>query len=391
MLPVFNALPTGTAVATANTASTLVARDASNNFSAGTITASLTGHASLDLALTGGTMSGDIAMGTHSITGLITLGAAGAMTLSTNNGTAAVTINTSQQVGIGNTSPKTLLDINNNASSSPALAIAQSLQRWQAADTVNAGWEILSYGSTNGNLMAGFASGGTSASPTASTTGLNAFNFRGGGYNGTSLQIGAIMTMHPGSTWSGTNQEMVMDFYTTPVNTTAVQGVVRITSGGGIQIGNVSGNDPGLGGIYAVGATIKFTALANVATTSALCYNTGTGLLTYDGTVGTCTVSDERLKNMGERIPDALEKLLKINGVYYTWKTPGKGEEGRQIGVGAQTVEKVFPELVQTDSDGRKSADYQRLTAPIIEALRELKADNDNLKAEVETIRRIRQ
>ena len=57
--------------------------------------------------------------------------------------------------------------------------------------------------------------------------------------------------------------------------------------------------------------------------------------------------------------------------------------KGRQIGVGAQTVERVFPELVSTDSTGKKSADYQRLTAPIIEALRELKADNDNLKERI--------
>ena len=124
---------------------------------------------------------------------------------------------------------------------------------------------------------------------------------------------------------------------------------------------------------------VSMPALINTATTSAVCYNTGTGVLTYDGTIGTCTISDERLKNMGGRIPNALERLLQINGVYYTWKDPSMGS-GRQIGVGAQTVEKVFPELVQTDSNGRKSADYQRLTAPIIEALRELKADNDNLR-----------
>jgi len=44
----------------ANTASTIVARDASGNFSAGTITASLTGHSSLDLPLTGGTLTGNM-------------------------------------------------------------------------------------------------------------------------------------------------------------------------------------------------------------------------------------------------------------------------------------------------------------------------------------------
>lgn len=55
------------AATSSNTASTIVKRDASGNFAAGTITASLTGHASLDLALTGGTMSGAINMGSHLI------------------------------------------------------------------------------------------------------------------------------------------------------------------------------------------------------------------------------------------------------------------------------------------------------------------------------------
>jgi hypothetical protein len=53
----------------ANTVSTIVARDGSGNFSAGTITASLTGHASSDCALTGCTMAGNIAMGGNAITG----------------------------------------------------------------------------------------------------------------------------------------------------------------------------------------------------------------------------------------------------------------------------------------------------------------------------------
>jgi hypothetical protein len=46
-----------------NTPSTIVERDGSGNFSAGTITASLTGHASLDLALTGGTLTGALGIG----------------------------------------------------------------------------------------------------------------------------------------------------------------------------------------------------------------------------------------------------------------------------------------------------------------------------------------
>lgn len=132
--------------------------------------------------------------------------------------------------------------------------------------------------------------------------------------------------------------------------------------------------------VNTITGALAATGLTNVATTSALCYNTTTKLITFDGTIGTCTVSDERLKNMGPRIDHALNKLLRIDGVNYTWRDPSYGS-GPQIGVGAQTVEKVFPELVQTGSDGYKSVDYQRMVAPIIEAMRELKSDNDDLRA----------
>lgn len=133
----------------------------------------------------------------------------------------------------------------------------------------------------------------------------------------------------------------------------------------------------------AQGGTIEFPGLTNVATTSAVCFNTATGLLSYDGTLGTCNTSDERLKNIGPRIDDALDRLLKINGFYFTYKDQKTYGKGEQIGVGAQTVEKVFPELVSTDKHGMKSVAYDKMAAPIIEALREIvdscrAAANDN-------------
>jgi hypothetical protein len=69
--PVINGLPTGTGVATANTASTLVARDASGNFTAGTITAALTGTASGNMPLAGGTFTSGVkhTLGTYTPTG----------------------------------------------------------------------------------------------------------------------------------------------------------------------------------------------------------------------------------------------------------------------------------------------------------------------------------
>jgi hypothetical protein len=112
------------------------------------------------------------------------------------------------------------------------------------------------------------------------------------------------------------------------------------------------------------------TSLANVATTSAVCYNTTSGLLTYDGTIGTCNTSDETLKTFDASMGGALSKLISISQSshfgYFHWND-GKGDE--KIGIGAQTVARYFPELVERGSDGLYSLAYDKLTVPIISAL----------------------
>ena len=46
-------------------------------------------------------------------------------------------------------------------------------------------------------------------------------------------------------------------------------------------------------------------------------------------------------------------------------------------------IEKIYPEVVLTDKDGYKSVDYSRLTPVLVEAIKELKKENDRLKSEV--------
>lgn len=55
---------------------------------------------------------------------------------------------------------------------------------------------------------------------------------------------------------------------------------------------------------------------------------------------------------------------------------------GLQIGLIAQEVEDIFPEVVSTDSKGYKSIAYDKLVVPLIEAVKTIKAENDTLKAE---------
>jgi len=90
--------------------------------------------------------------------------------------------------------------------------------------------------------------------------------------------------------------------------------------------------------------------------------------------------------------------MSSLQGVSYEWKTeeyPDFGlTEGKQIGLVAQDVEQVLPELVSEDKDGYKSVSYTKLTAVLVEAVKELKAENQKQKelmekqqAEIEALR----
>ena len=98
--------------------------------------------------------------------------------------------------------------------------------------------------------------------------------------------------------------------------------------------------------------------------------------------------SDARWKNKIEPLESSLDKISKLQGVSYEWKIdeyPDVGmAEGKQIGLVAQDVESVLPELVSEDKDGYKAVSYTKLTAVLVEAVKELKAENDRQKIENE-------
>jgi hypothetical protein len=92
-----------------------------------------------------------------------------------------------------------------------------------------------------------------------------------------------------------------------------------------------------------------------------------------------CTLpSDVTLKKDIEPLSSSLGKVMRLQGVSYDWKVdeyPDKGFTGdRQIGFIAQDVEKVFPELVRTDSKGYKSIYYAQMVAVLAEAIKEQQA-----------------
>ncbi len=131
------------------------------------------------------------------------------------------------------------------------------------------------------------------------------------------------------------------------------------------------------------------------------------GDLAYTGSIA--QVSDERFKKDIKPLSGALSKILKLNGVSYQFKTgdelsflsgtsggvPGDGTssvynfpEGKQFGVIAQDVEKVLPELVKTNPDGYKMVDYVKIVPILVEAIKEQQMMIDELKAEVELLKK---
>ena len=94
--------------------------------------------------------------------------------------------------------------------------------------------------------------------------------------------------------------------------------------------------------------------------------------------------SDVRLKKNLERIENALQKVSEISG--YTYNTIY--DEDRHAGVIAQEIDKVLPEIVNKGNDGLMGVEYGNISALLIEAIKDLKKDNESLRAIVEGLRK---
>ena len=106
------------------------------------------------------------------------------------------------------------------------------------------------------------------------------------------------------------------------------------------------------------------------------------GNVAVDGTI--TSSSDRNLKKNILPLTGALDKLLAITGVNYEWKD-GRSA-GTQIGVIAQDVQAVYPELVGSNDAGL-TVNYAGLVAPLIEAVRAQQAQIDELKAEIDALK----
>lgn len=104
---------------------------------------------------------------------------------------------------------------------------------------------------------------------------------------------------------------------------------------------------------------------------------------TIDGTVIGGSTSDVNLKTNVATLEGALDKVCAIRGVSFEFieEQMSDPDKGQQIGVIAQEVETQYPEAVVTGPDGIKSVRYEKLVAPLIEAIKEQRAIIEALEA----------
>lgn len=109
------------------------------------------------------------------------------------------------------------------------------------------------------------------------------------------------------------------------------------------------------------------------------------GNICATGTIGAC--SDIRYKTNFSPVKNSLASVLSLHGIYYNWKVNEfpdmEFSNNRQLGFSAQEVEKLFPEVVMTDSNGYRSVDYGRLTPVLVEAIKEQQQQIQKLEKEI--------
>ena len=139
------------------------------------------------------------------------------------------------------------------------------------------------------------------------------------------------------------------------------------------------------------GITIKETGFIGLGNTSPTVRLQVTGDIIANSIAGS---SDARFKSNIAPITNPLQKVLALRGVHFNWNTAAFPQrmfsDKRTLGFIAQEVEKVLPEIVQTEntSEGYKSVQYDKVVALLVEAMKEQQKQINQLKREVKKLKR---
>ena len=265
-----------------------------------------------------------------------------------------------------------------------------------ATESSNTGYKTVMINTTDGRLYyTGSYGGGGGGGATVNFPGTHRV-----------VTAGAISSSLSGSTdltWDGENLKLNNDTIISDISASSAHTDVKgLVSGNDIHTlveGKTTGNVViGLRGAntsskfavisgkgdYYSNNTYDHTAFSVDSSGSFMFNGTGqiTGSLEVKGDVTAFYSSDERLKDNIQPIESPLEKIFKINGVSFDWNEKSD-KKGHDVGVIAQEIEKVLPELVVERDSGYKAVRYEKIVALLIEAIKQQQLQIDELKSKV--------
>ena len=265
----------------------------------------------------------------------------------TNTNDTQMTINADGNVGIGTANPESKLETMTDGTTNRIVLtqytgtgiIAPHVQVRRAAGTSNAPLAV----------------------PASSTIGaITAAGYNGSDFTGNKAGIFFATT----EAWTSDANGTSMNFQTTASGTTNISTKMTITDIGRVGIGTVTPNE-------------RLHVNGNIIVNGCVKDNNGNVI------AGTCS-SDARFKQNITPFTSLLNKFIQLQPVHYHWRAEQFPEKhfGKELSYGliAQEVEKIFPDLVSIDEQGYKMVNYSKLPLLSIQAIKELKEENEQLK-----------
>lgn len=202
---------------------------------------------------------------------------------------------------------------------------------------------------------------------------------------GCQMNLKNASTADNGASLNVDNTGMVFEMYQNIIDKSKIQKFVMQhspTAGSKLFVGNLGFNNND--GLHVNADLVGGTKVGiNTATPGVALQVVGS--ICYTGGITSC--SDGRYKEDIETIDNALDLVEHLRGVEYKWKKDEypdmRFSDGQQLGLVAQEVKEVLPELVTEDAGGYYSVDYVKLTPILIEAIKEQQKTIEELKKKV--------
>jgi hypothetical protein len=343
------------------------------------------GSTAIALGGTATTIAGLTSVSSTGFTGALTGNASTATTLATARTINGTSFNGSADITIPN-----LVSGSSQITAGSTTGFATGVKTQLDANTVVSGSGQINVASTTGDIALGTRTSGNYVASLVAGTNITLSNNSGEGATPTigltnnkisGIALGSnLATLTIGTGLSGTSYNG-----STGV-TIANTGVTSNVAGTGVTVSGATGAVTiSIGQAVATSDNVRFNSLGiGMAATGTA------GRIDAANDIVAFSSSDIRFKENIKPIENAIDKIRKISGNTYDWKEENKvehGYEGNDVGVIAQEIEAVLPQLVQTRESGFKAVKYDKLVALLIEGIKEQQTQIHSLTIEIEKLK----